>query len=142
VEALAAAAVLSMIFNYTVLFLTRADYGMCELGKSSRQMLLTHRQAASGANGAGKGGRSDPRKNDFNAVVVIRSSSAEDTMSRLPRFLDSEFKRWTLAEVVTTKKGRSHLKYLVRTRKGTTPEEIEDAILQLGGDHIVGVKVH
>ncbi len=142
VEALAAAAMLSMVFNYTVLALNRADYGMCELGKSSRPLLVTHACGLAAGHGTpSKAGKSDGKK-DYNAVVVVRSSSAEDTIKRLPQLMDHEFRRWTLAEVQSTKKGRSHLKYLVRTRKGTTPEEIEDAILELGGASVVGVKVH
>jgi len=141
VEALAAAAMLSIVFNYSVLLLNRADYGMCELGKSSRPLLHTH-AAQAGSNGAGKNSKPDARKGDFNAVLVVRSTSADETMQRLPAFMDREFKRWTLAEIQSTKKGRSHLKYLVRTRKGVTPEEIEDAVLVVGGESVVGVKVH
>ena len=63
-------------------------------------------------------------------------------MRRLPTFLDQELKRWTLAEIESTKKTRGHLKYLVRLRKETTPEQLEDAILDVGGEDIIGVKVH
>lgn len=137
VEALGAAAVLSVAFNYTVLALNRADYGMCELGKSSRPLLLTHTATAAAAKEKGNG-----RRPDFNGVLVIRTRQASETMRRLPIFLDQELKRWTLAEVETSKKGRAHLKYLVRTRKGTTPEQLEDAVMQGGGEDIIGVKVH
>lgn len=136
VEALGAAAVLSVVFNYTVLALSRTDYGMCELGKSSRPLLLTH----PGATTPGK--EKNGKRPDFNGVLVVRTRQAHETMRRLPSFLDQEFKRWTLAEVETSKKGRAHLKYLVRTRKGTTPEQLEDAILDVGGEDIIGVKVH
>jgi len=136
VEALGAAAVLSIVFNYTVLALNRSDYGMCELGRSSRPLLLTHATTPS----PGKGGNG--KRADFNGVLVVRTRQATETMRRLPTFLDQELKRWTLAEVETSKKGRAHLKYLVRTRKGTTPEQLEDAILEVGGEDIIGVKVH
>lgn len=137
VEALGAAAVLSVVFNYTVLALNRTDYGMCELGKSSRPLLLTH----AGPPPTGKE-KTNGKKADFNGVLVVRTRQANETMRRLPTFLDQEFKRWTLAEVETSRKGRGHLKYLVRTRKGTTPEQLEDAILDVGGEDIIGVKVH
>ena len=127
VEALGAAAVLSVVFNYTVLGLSRSNYGMCELGKSSRPLLLTHAPG---------------KRPDFNGVLVVRTRQASETMRRLPAFLDQELKRWTLAEIESSKKGRAHLKYLVRLRKDTTPEQLEDAILQVGGEDIVGVKVH
>ena len=64
VEALAAAAGLSVVFNYTVLALNRSDYGMCELGKSSRPLLLTHPGAHPGMKD--KNGR----RPDFNGVLV------------------------------------------------------------------------
>lgn len=137
VEALGAAAVLSVVFNYTVLALNRTDYGMCELGKSSRPLLLTHTGTPAAAKDKG-----NAKRPDFNGVLVIRTREASETMRRLPVFLDQELKRWTLAEVETSKKGRAHLKYLVRTRKGTTPEQLEDAVMQVGGDDIIGVKVH
>jgi hypothetical protein len=137
VEALGAAAVLSVVFNYTVLLLNRSDYGMCELGKSSRPLLLTHPGTTpSSRERTGK-------KPDFNGVIVVRTRKASETMRRLPAFLDQELKRWTLAEVESSnRKGRSHLKYLVRLRKETSPEQLEDAILEIGGEDIIGVKVH
>ena len=136
VEALGAAAVLSVVFNYTVLFLNRSDYGMCELGRSSRPLLLTHHGAALPSK------VKNGRKQDYNGVIVVRTRQAEETIRRLPAFLDQELKRWTLAEVESSGKGRAHLKYLVRMRKATTAEELEDAILTVGGDDIIGVKVH
>ena len=137
VEALGAAAVLSVVFNYTVLLLNRSDYGMCELGKSSRPLLLTHPGTAPSAK------EKNGKKPDFNGVIVVRTRKASETMRRLPAFLDQELKRWTLAEVESSdKKGRAHLKYLVRLRKETSPEQLEDAILEIGGEDIIGVKVH
>ena len=136
VEALGAAAVLSVVFNYTVLLLNRNDYGMCELGKSSRPLLLTHAGAAMPAKE--KGGK----KPDYNGVIVVRTRAAAETVRRLPAFLDQEMKRWTLAEIESSRNGRAHLKYLVRMRKATSPEQLEDAILEVGGEDIIGVKVH
>ena len=137
VEALGAAAVLSVVFNYTVLLLNRSDYGMCELGKSSRPLLLTHHE--NGAPAKDKNGK----RPDYNGVLVVRTRQADATIKRLPVFLDKELKRWSLAEVESTsKKGRAHLKYLVRMRRDTSPEQLEDAILEVGGEDIIGVKVH
>jgi hypothetical protein len=135
VEALGAAAVLSVVFNYTVLLLNRTDYGMCELGKSSRPLLLTATPAQPSREKNGK-------KPDFNGVLVVRTRQANETMKHLSAFLDQELKRWTLAEIESSRKGRAHLKYLVRMRKETTPEQFEDAILEVGGADIIGVKVH
>lgn len=136
VEALGAAAVLSVVFNYTVLLLNRNDYGMCELGKSSRPLLLTHAGAALPSK------EKNGKKGDYNGVIVVRTRAAAETVRRLPAFLDQEMKRWTLAEIESSKNGRAHLKYLVRMRKATTPEQLEDAILEIGGEDIIGVKVH
>ena len=71
VEALGAAAVLSVVFNYTVLALSRANYGMCELGKSSRPLLLTHKAAPGGAQ------EKNGKRADFNGVLVVRTRQAE-----------------------------------------------------------------
>ena len=137
VEALGAAAVLSVVFNYTVLLLNRSDYGMCELGKSSRPLLLTH-PAPSGLLKEKNGKRAD-----YNGVLVVRTRQADETIKRLRSFLDQELKRWSLAEIESSgRKGRAHLKYLVRLRKETAPEQLEDAILEIGGSDIIGVKVH
>jgi hypothetical protein len=132
VEALGAAAVLSVVFNYTVLGLNRSDYGMCELGRSSRRLLITE-PSTKERNG---------KRTEYNGVLVVRTRHAKETMRLLPAFLDQELKRWTLAEVESSKKGRSHLRYLVRLRKSTSPEQLEDAILQVGGEDVIGVKVH
>ena len=136
VEALGAAAVLSMVFNYTVLLLNRSDYGMCELGKSSRPLLLTH----PATNGALK--EKNGKRADYNGVLVVRTRQSEETIRRLPAFLDKELKRWSLADIESSKKGRAHLRYLVRMRRDTSPEQLEDAILEIGGEDIIGVKVH
>jgi hypothetical protein len=91
VEALGAAAVLSVVFNYTVLLLNRGEYGMCELGRSSRPLLLTHQETPAPAKG--KNGK----RPDYNGVLVIRTRAAEETIRLLPAFLDKELKRWSLA---------------------------------------------
>jgi hypothetical protein len=137
VEALGAAAVLSVVFNYTVLLLNRTDYGMCELGKSSRPLLLTHPGQATVSK------EKNGKRADFNGVLVVRTRQADETIRRLRSFLDQELKRWSLVEIESTsRKGRAHLKYLVRMRKDTAPEQLEDAILEIGGEDIIGVKVH
>jgi len=135
VEALGAAAVLSVVFNYAVLLLNRSDYGMCELGKSSRPLLITHP-------GTGAAREKNGKRTDYNGVLVIRTRAPESTIHQLPAFLDQKLKRWSLAEVESSKKDRTHLKYLVRLRKETTAEDLEDAILEVGGKDIIGVKVH
>jgi hypothetical protein len=135
VEALAAAAVLSLVFNYVVVLLHHADYGTCELGTNSRSLLHLHpaRTAAEAVEGKDPG---------YNAVVVVRTYQSEATRRQIEPFLSRQVKRWELAEEESTKKGRTHLKYLVRLGKRAKPEEIEDALISLGAPHVVGVKVH
>jgi Domain of unknown function (DUF4956) len=140
VEALAAAAVLSMVFNYFVVIMHRANYGMCELGTSSRSLLHTHPARIGAVPGAETG--NGKRRLDYNAVLVVRTNESDQTKRQIGPFLDRSFKRWELAEEESTKKGRTHLKYLVRLGKQARTDEVEDALLQLGSPHVVGVKVH
>ena len=67
VEALPAAAALSLIFCYAILAMSRVDYGLCELGHSSSHLLLTAPRATSESSGPSRksGGKQDK---DFDAV--------------------------------------------------------------------------
>lgn len=136
VEALAAAAVLSVVFNYIVLLLHRADYAMCELGTNSRFLLFSTAARSEGAPAAEDG------KKPYNAVLVVRTRAADETKRLIGPYLDRGVKEWALAEEEVSQKGRAHLKYLIRLGRKTKPAEIEDALLQLGAPHVKGVRIH
>src|SRR4029078_11172318 len=76
VEALTAAAVLSMIFNFIVLLMHRSDYGMCELGGDPRRLLLGC-DIGSGKNAKGE----EKGAKDFNAVLLVRPLDADKARS-------------------------------------------------------------
>jgi hypothetical protein len=138
VQALAAALVLSMIFNYVILAFWRGDYGMCELGRPSTHLLVgASQEPIAAANGKPK-----KRKKDFNAVLVVRALDAEKARPAVDLFLSSEVTRFRLAEIETTRQGKGHLKYLLRLGKKTDPRDLEDALLERAAPNVVGARVH
>lgn len=142
VQALAAALVLSMIFNYITLLFWRGDYGMCELGRSPGHLLVAAR--ASGATGNGKPAKGEKKKSkkEFNAVILVRALNADKARPTVDTLLAGEVSRYRLAEVESNSKGQGVLKYLVRLGKRTDPHHLEDALLSRGAPNIVGARVH
>lgn len=143
VEALPAAAALSLVFNYAILAISRADYGMCELGRPSGHLLLT----APPTPAVEPAGNGKPAKKkalrDFNAVLVVRATSTEAARAPVERLLTAETRRWRLAEVETnTKAGVSHLKYLLRLGKRQERSDLEDALLEVAAPHVIGARIH
>ncbi len=138
VQALAAALVLSMIFNYVVLAFWRADYAMCELGRSSSHLLVGANAAESAEARAGK----QKKKKEFNAVLVVRARDAERARAAVEALLASEAARFRLAEVEAGPTGKGHLRYLLRLGRRTDPRDLEDALLHRGAPNVVGARVH
>ena len=130
VDALTAAAVLSLVFNFVVLAMDKMDYGSCALGNDHRRMLV-------GAVPA------DTKKNkDFNAVLLVRTSNADKSRPVVEAVLNSEVRRYHLAEVETNAKGKGVLKYLVRLGKRTEAGMLEDALIERGAPTVQGARVH
>jgi hypothetical protein len=137
VEALTAAAVLSMMFNFIVLLMHRSDYGMCELGRDPRRLLVGCEV------GGGNGGNKEKKKaKDFNAVLLIRALNADEARPQVEAILGSECRRFRLAEIETTSKGKGVLKYLVRLGKRVEPAHLEDALLERAGPNVIGARIH
>ena len=143
VQALAAALVLSVIFNFITLSFWRGDYGMCELGRKPGHLLVANAVPA-GANGKpGKSDKPDKKKaRDFNAVVVIRALNAERARAEVDALLTAEVSRFRLAEIEANSKGQGVLKYLIRLSKRTDPRDLEDALLARGTPNVIGARVH
>jgi Domain of unknown function (DUF4956) len=144
VEALAAAAVFSIVFNYTVLAIWRTDYGMCELGRSSGHLLHTRAvpehppapPAVEKPNGKGAG-------KPFNAVLVVRATGTDGPRRTVESFLARETKRWELAEIETDRGAReSVLRYRLRLGKRVVASDLEEALLHVGGREILGARIH
>ncbi len=130
VDALTAAAVLSMVFNFIVLAMDKMDYGTCALGNDPRQLLVGAAPA-------------DPRKGkDFNAVLLIRTRDADRSRTVVEAVLDTEVRRYQLAEVEANAKGKGVMKYLIRLGKGAERAVLEDALIQRGNPTVLGARIH
>jgi hypothetical protein len=140
VQALAAALVLSAIFNYVTLVFWRGDYGMCELGRSPGHLLVG--SAAESTNGKGPKPEKKKPKKEFNAVVLVRALNADRARPVIDALLVGEVSRYRLAEIESNRKGQGVLKYLVRLNKKTDPRYLEDALLSRGAPHVIGARVH
>ncbi|MEZ4587285.1 MAG: DUF4956 domain-containing protein [Gemmatimonadales bacterium] len=137
VQALAAALVLSMVFNYVILAFWRGNYGMCELGQPSSHLLI-----GATALPAGEGGGKKKKKKDFDSVLVVRADHTQQARGAVDALLAAEVSRFKLVEIEQGSKGRGHLKYLVRLGKKTDPRDLEDALLERGAPYLVGARVH
>ncbi len=159
VEALAAAAVVSVLFNYTVLAFHRLDFGMCDMGRSATYLLHTaglQQPAVAPPDGTapapgaapfmplaqgaanGKGGQKE-----FNSVLLVRAKEVDTARPIVEQFLGHESKRWALAEIEKNENGNEAvLKYLVRLGRNAEPAAIEDAILHIGAPSVVGARLH
>jgi hypothetical protein len=143
VQALAAALVLSLIFNYITLIFWRGDYGMCELGRKPGHLLVgTAAPAASPVGKPAKGGDKKKPKKEYNAVIVVRALDAERARPALDNLLAGEVSRFRLAEIEANSKGQGVLKYLIRLGKRTDPRDLEDAVLLRGAPNVIGARVH
>jgi Domain of unknown function (DUF4956) len=143
VQALAAALVLSLIFNYITLVFWRGDYGMCELGRKPGHLLVgTAAPSASPGGKPAKGGDKKKAKKEFNAVMVVRALDAERARPALDNLLAGEVSRFRLAEIEANSKGQGVLKYLIRLGKRTDPRDLEDAVLLRGAPNVIGARVH
>jgi len=138
VQALAAALVLSMVFNYVILAFWRGNYGMCELGQSSSHLLVGAAASASDDSG----GKKKTKKKDFDSVLVVRADHTERARGAVDALLAAEVSRFKLVEIERGSSGRGHLKYLLRLGKKTDPRDLEDALLARGAPYLVGARVH
>lgn len=137
VQALAAALVLSAIFNYITLLFWRGDYGMCELGRAPGHLLVGVHSAAGNGNGKAKKSRKE-----FNAVLLVRALDAQRARAAVDPLLATEVSRFELAEVDQNRKGQGVLKYRIRLGKRTDPRALEDALLTRAAPAVIGARIH
>ncbi len=140
VQALAAALVLSMIFNFITLLFWKGDYGMCELGRSPGHLLVGP-EPADGA-GNGKAAKKAKKERDFTSVLLIRAMDAERARPTIEAMLATTTRRFELAEVEKNSKGQGVLKYRIRLGKKDDPHNLEDALLSRAGPNIIGARIH
>ncbi len=142
VQALAAALVLSMIFNYITLLFWRGDYGMCELGRSPGHLLVGTGHCGTNGKSGGKGSKKGQKEKDFSSVLVVRALDAERARPAVDGLLATECRRFELAEIEKNSKGQGVLKYRIRLGKGADPRNLEDALLTRAAPNVIGVRVH
>ena len=133
VQALAAALVLSMIFNYITLLFWRGDYGMCELGRSPGHLLVGTESCDV---------KKGKKEKGFNAVLLVRALDAERARPTVEGLLVTEARRFELAEVEKNAKGQGVLKYRIRLGKSVDPRNLEDALLTRAAPNVVGARIH
>ena len=134
---MAAALVLSAIFNFIVLIFYKGDYGMCELGRSPGHLLVGSSEPSV------TNGKAEKRKRkDFNAVILVRAHTTDHARPTIEKVLTTEVGRFRLAEIEENSRGETVLKYLVRITKKTNPRDLEDALLSRGAPIVVGARIH
>jgi len=127
------AAVMSLVFNATVLALWRLNVGNIyadRLGADRAVRLEPYLQAAA----------DDKRKKRFNGALLIRAARVEPAQRVAEGLLDEQVKRWKLAEIVPSHGGTSTLEYLIRLKDDETAAALVDALKAQGAPDIVAAE--
>src|SRR6266700_4747277 len=127
------AAVMSLVFNATVLALWRLSVGNIyadRLGADRAVRLEPHLQAAA----------DDKRKKRFNGALLIRAARVEPAQRVAEGVLDEQVKRWKLAEIVPSHGGTSTLEYLIRLKDDGLAAALVDALKAHGAPDIVAAE--
>ena len=169
VQTMILAAILSVLFNFVLMFTWRYDFGrrvldptpasqfnapLKELAKQGRDgnvpdrelvISLDQKQAVALSqrfNRVRKLVGPPGKKPRYNAVLVITTENLTDAQTRVGLALDEVARRWRLDEVVTNVGKPSEMNYLLRIRKAVTKEDVLTAIRAEGQDAIVGADIH
>jgi hypothetical protein len=166
VQTLAVGAVLTVVFNFVMLWTWRTDYGRNVLTPTAASrwagplnslamtseydavpdrdlvLSLSPREATKLAKrfdrvSAVLGG--DKKKPRYTAVLSITSDHVGDAQELVERALDKLAKRWRLDEVVTNTGKPSEIYYLVRLKKGVDRDELLTGVRDEAGDRITSV---
>ncbi len=124
------AAVMSLVFNTTVLVLWQLNVGNIyadRLGADRATRLEPHLQAAA----------EDKKKKRFNGALLIRAARPEPAQRVAEALLDEHAKRWKLAEIVPSDGGTSTFEYLVRLKDDGVAAALVGALKAEGAPHIV-----
>jgi hypothetical protein len=167
VQTLAVGAVLTIVFNFVMLWTWRYDYGRNVLTPTAasrwagplnslamtseydavpdRDLVLTlsPKEADKLAQRFGRVsevlGGAKQKSPKFNAVLSVTSDHVADAQELVERALDRLAKRWRLDEVVTHTGKPSEIYYLVRLKKSVTRDEILTAVRDEAGDRVSSV---
>jgi hypothetical protein len=154
VQVLSVAVMLSVLFNFMLLFIWRTDFGRSVLDPSAASQWTEPLTELAKKNGADVPDRDivlalSPKKVDalaerfnrinkmmgsnggkprYNAVATIRTSKVAEAQRKVENALDDSTKRWRLDEVVTNTGKPSVVHYLVKTRKSVGRDGLITAI--------------
>src|SRR5881397_1756791 len=127
------AAVMSLVFNITVLMLWQLNVGNIyadRLGADRAARLEPHLQAAA----------EDKKKKRFNGALLIRAARPEPAQRVAEALLDEHAKRWKLAEIVPSDGGTSTFEYLVRLKDDGVAAALVGALKADGAPDIVAAE--
>ena len=127
------AAVMSLVFNITVLALWRLNIGNIyadRLGADRAARLEPHLQAAA----------DDKKRKRFNGALLIHATRLEPAQRVAETLLDEQAKRWKLAEIVPSDGGTSTLEYLIRVKDEAVAAVLLDDLKAQGAPHIVAAE--
>lgn len=164
VQTLAVGAVLTIVFNFVMLWTWRSDYGRNVLTPTAASrwagplnslamtseydavpdrdlvLSLTPKEAGKLAERFERVsdvlGGSKKKKPRYSAVLSITSDHVADAQEMVERVLDRLAKRWRLDEVVTHTGKPSEIYYLVGLKKSVDRDEILTAVRDEAGDRI------
>ena len=164
VQTLAVGAVLTIVFNFVMLWTWRSDYGRNVLTPTAasrwagplnslamtseydavpdRDLVLSlspkdaNKLAERFSRVSNVLGGPKQKKPRFTAVLSITSDHVGDAQELVERVLDRLAKRWRLDEVVTHTGKPSEIYYLVKVKKGVSRDDILTAVRDEAGDRI------
>jgi hypothetical protein len=163
VQVLMVAVVLSLVFNFVVLFTWRYDYGrsVLEPTAAARWAEPLDKLALRGNGGSvpdrdlvlaltpkkaellterfkrvGASLGSDAKKPRYNAILTITTNALAGAQGLVELALDNVARRWRLDEVVTNEGKPSELYYLMKVRKSTSRDDVLTVIRAGAGEMI------
>ena len=163
VQTLAVGAVLTIVFNFLLMFTWRYDYGRNVLtptaasrweeplsalatqsdlhGVPDRDLVLTLTPDKAEALAERFERVSDvlggkKKKPRYSAVLSITSDHVAEAQQRVEKVLDDKARRWRLDEVVTHTGKPSEIYYLVKLKKPVTRDDLLTAIRATAGDFV------
>ncbi len=126
------AAVISVLFNLTILALWWSSFGNIYADPGGRTAGLTPSQvptAGMGDREAGVvGGEGKDKKKRPNALLTVHTSDAAAAQPVVEQILDEDTKLWKLVEIARVGEDESTLEYSIRTRKSVPPAALIDRL--------------
>lgn len=129
VQALALAAIMSIVFNALILALWRFNVGGLYAPEEAARL---EAYAAARA--------SDKKKKRFNGAVLVHARDLERAQRAVETVLEEGTKRWKLAGIAPGDAGRSTLEYLVRLGDDAGAARVLDALRQAAAPHVEAVE--